>query len=164
MKHSLLYPIWTGQLFSCSVTTVLIMNWQTITFMKLISWNVEETWGNHTISLSHINIHYRYWDPYYYRRRRIQKEDDGMNFIESVCLKNWIMSYVYWFRNKLNLMNYLYVGFLICIWGWWSKSRNWRREVEVGNTWALSSVVRYFQRFFFFSPIGCNFFYKTSFQ
>lgn len=25
-----------------------------------------------------------YWDPYYYRRRRIQKEDDGMNFIESV--------------------------------------------------------------------------------
>lgn len=79
--------IWTGQLFSCSVTTVLIMNWQTITFMKLmlISWNVEETWGNHTISWSHINIHYRYWDPYYYRRRRIQKEDDGMNFIESVC-------------------------------------------------------------------------------
>ncbi|PON42420.1 Iron-sulfur cluster biosynthesis family protein [Parasponia andersonii] len=26
-----------------------------------------------------------YWDPYYYRRRRIQKDDDKMNFIESVC-------------------------------------------------------------------------------
>ncbi|KAI3682414.1 hypothetical protein L1987_82384 [Smallanthus sonchifolius] len=25
-----------------------------------------------------------YWDPYYYRRRRVRKEDNGMNFIESV--------------------------------------------------------------------------------
>ncbi|XP_057960971.1 uncharacterized protein At5g03900, chloroplastic [Malania oleifera] len=25
-----------------------------------------------------------YWDPYYYRRRRVQTEGDGMNFIESV--------------------------------------------------------------------------------
>ncbi|CAJ1782629.1 unnamed protein product [Sphenostylis stenocarpa] len=26
----------------------------------------------------------RYWDPYYYRRRRLQADDDKMNFIESV--------------------------------------------------------------------------------
>ncbi|KAL8213820.1 hypothetical protein R6Q57_003269 [Mikania cordata] len=25
-----------------------------------------------------------YWDPYYYRRRRVRSEDNGMNFIESV--------------------------------------------------------------------------------
>lgn len=25
-----------------------------------------------------------YWDPYYYRRQRIRKDDEGMNFIESV--------------------------------------------------------------------------------
>ncbi|CAK9179159.1 unnamed protein product [Ilex paraguariensis] len=25
-----------------------------------------------------------YWDPYYYRRRRVRKDDGGMNFIESV--------------------------------------------------------------------------------
>lgn len=29
--------------------------------------------------------HVRYWDPYYYRRRRLQTEDNKMNFIESVC-------------------------------------------------------------------------------
>ncbi|KAL8260449.1 hypothetical protein R6Q59_028402 [Mikania micrantha] len=26
-----------------------------------------------------------YWDPYYYRRRRVRSEDNGMNFIESIC-------------------------------------------------------------------------------
>jgi len=32
--------------------------------------------------------HGRYWDPYYYRRRRLQADDDKMNFIESVCDAN----------------------------------------------------------------------------
>ena len=35
-------------------------------------------------------ISLRYWDPYYYRRRRVQTErvqtdDNKMNFVESVC-------------------------------------------------------------------------------
>lgn len=46
------------------------------------------------------------------------------------------------------------LGLLLCVWRWWSQSRNWRREMEVGNNWGLNSVVRcicfIFLGFFFF--------------
>lgn len=51
------------------------------------------------------------------------------------------------FQNQLCSIFECFVGFLICIWGWRSKSRYWRRAVEVGNNWALISVVRCFQCF-----------------
>lgn len=35
-------------------------------------------------ALDYVNTSCRYWDPYYYRRQRIQKENAGMNFVESV--------------------------------------------------------------------------------
>ncbi|KAK3024773.1 hypothetical protein RJ639_044934 [Escallonia herrerae] len=34
--------------------------------------------------LPYLDPELRYWDPYYYRRRRVRADDDGNNFIESV--------------------------------------------------------------------------------
>lgn len=51
---------------------------------------------------------------------------------------------IFSFGSILMLLSFM-SDFLICIWGWRSKSGDWRREMEVGNTCALSSVVRCFQ-------------------
>lgn len=98
-------------------------------------------------------LHFRYWDPYYYRRRRLQTDDnDKMNFVESVKESNTFFPFIGFFfylffslKKMSCFMDCRVPGFLICIWGWWSKSRNWRRKVEVGNILAPSSVVCYIQ-------------------
>lgn len=42
-----------------------------------------EIWGDYS-QLNFLIPLSRYWDPYYYRRRRVREEGGGMNFIESV--------------------------------------------------------------------------------
>lgn len=80
----------------------------------------------------------RYWDINYYRRRQMKK-DGGMNFVESVIRKGWLICscpehlQVVCLLQVLYIILFMFVGFLICIWWWGSKSRTWRREVEAGN-------------------------------
>lgn len=50
------------------------------------------------IILSYMDIcvhHFRFWDPYYYRRRQMRMENDGMDFVESVCGKKKLPTWIF---------------------------------------------------------------------
>lgn len=62
--------------------------------------------------LDYVNTSCRYWDPYYYRRQRIQKENEGMNFVESVsaeCLPMFYAFHLYFTTNYTQFANVLQV-------------------------------------------------------
>lgn len=78
--------------------------------MLLIGRSLEETLC--VIALTAYLYFFRYWDPYYYRRRRVRADNDGMNFIESV-IKNFLYIYttyvslvcmfrLWWWTNSLS--------------------------------------------------------------
>lgn len=46
-------------------------------------------------------------------------------------------------RKYIHFINDYLLDILIRVWGWWSKSRNRRREMEVGNIWALNLSVAF---------------------
>lgn len=59
------------------------------------------------------------------------------------------MLIIYWRGRWTSTTYQSFVGLFICVWWWWSKCRCWRREVEVGNNWATSWTIYYFQWFFY---------------
>lgn len=98
-------------------------------------------------------IPFRYTDRNYYRRPQRRGNSEGLNFIESVSQNTTSMLLGYLLIME-NVLTYCYdVGFLICIWWRWSKSRNWRREMETGNILSLYLVVRWFLCFMLCSKL-----------
>jgi len=64
---------------------------------------------------SQVTVLCRYWDPYYYRRQQI-RTNDGMNFVESVIWKGWMICWIHrtssCFENNENFtLSHIYSRF-----------------------------------------------------